>query len=245
MNTLFLDIETAPNVAHVWGLWDQNVSINQLMESSYTMCWAAKWANSEEILYDSVYHHSARRMVKGLHQLIDKADMVVHYHGSAFDMPTANKEFLLHGLPPPSPVKQLDLLKVVKEKFRFPSNKLDYVAQRLGLGKKFQHEGHSLWVKCMNHDPAAWKLMEEYNKHDVVLLESLYYKLRPWIKGNLNEALFQGHPRCPSCGGTHYQKRGYSYTTSNQYQRYQCCDCHSWFKGTKSLTKRCEKFVGL
>ena len=245
MNTLFLDIETAPNVAHVWGLWDQNVSINQLMESSYTMCWAAKWAGQEEILYDSVHYHSAKRMVKGLHKLIDQADMVVHYHGSAFDMPTANKEFLLHGLPPPSPVKQLDLLKVVKEKFRFPSNKLDYVAQRLGLGKKFEHEGHALWVKCMNNDPEAWKLMEAYNKHDVVLLEQLYYKLRPWIKGHLNTALFEGQLRCPTCSSVHYSKRGIAYTSSYKYQRYQCLDCQSWFRGNKRLTAKGEKFVGL
>jgi len=34
MQILLLDIETAPNTAHVWGLWNQNVSLNQLMESS-------------------------------------------------------------------------------------------------------------------------------------------------------------------------------------------------------------------
>ena len=39
---LLLDIEMAPNVAHVWGIWDQNIGINQLQESSYVMCYAAK-----------------------------------------------------------------------------------------------------------------------------------------------------------------------------------------------------------
>jgi DNA polymerase elongation subunit (family B) len=242
---LFLDIETSPNVAHVWGIWQQNVSINQLMESSYTLCWAAKWADESGVMFDSVYQSSPKKMIKRIHNLLDHADMVIHYHGSAFDIPTLNKEFLLHGLPPPSPVKELDLLKVVRDKFRFPSNKLDYVAQRLKLGKKYEHEGHSLWVKCMNDEPVAWAEMEEYNKHDVLLLEKLYHVLRPWIKGHLNTALFSGHPRCPTCGSTHYQKRGFSYTGTYQYQRYQCLDCHSWFRGNKSTSKRGERFVGL
>ncbi len=217
------------------------------MESSYTLCWAAKWAGSNEVLFDSVHESSNKRMIKRIHKLLDEADVVVHYHGSAFDIPTLNKEFILHNLPPPSPIKQLDLLKIVKEKFRFPSNKLDYVAQRLGLGKKFEHEGHTLWVKCMNDDPIAWKQMEEYNKHDVILLERLYTKLRPWVKGHPNAALFDegGVPRCPTCGSVHYHKRGYAYTASYKYQRYQCQDCTSWFRGSKSLTKRSEKFVGL
>ena len=245
MKTLFLDIETAPNIAHVWGLWDQNVSVNQLMESSYTMCWAAKWAGEKGVLFDSTYQSSAKHMVRGVHKLLDAADVVVHYHGSAFDIPTVNKEFLIHGLPPPSPVKQIDLLKVVKEKFRFPSNKLDYVSQRLGLGKKFEHEGHSLWVKCMNNDPIAWKQMEEYNKHDVILLEGLYYRVRPWIKGHPNSALLEGGQQCPTCNSLRYHKRGFAYTNSYQYQRYQCLDCSAWFRGNKSLNKRGEKFVGL
>jgi hypothetical protein len=184
-------------------------------------------------------------MIKGLHRLIDEADLVIHYHGSAFDMPTANKEFLLYDLAPPSPVKQLDLLKVVKEKFRFPSNKLDYVAQRLKLGSKFPHEGHELWVKCMNGDAEAWGRMEAYNKHDVVLLEKLYYKIRPWIKGHPNSALLEGKLRCPTCNSISYHKRGYACTNSYIYQRYQCLDCRAWFRGSKSLTKKGEKFIGL
>ena len=84
-------------------------------------------------------------MLEGIHSLLDEADAVCHYNGTKFDMPTLNKEFLVHRMTPPPPMKQIDLLRVVKSQFRFPSNKLDYVAQRLGLGKKKDHEGHTLW----------------------------------------------------------------------------------------------------
>ena len=240
MKILLLDIETSPNTAHVWGLWQQNVSINQLMESSYVLCYAAKWLGDEDIYFDSVHQSKPKIMLKGIHALLDSADAVIHYNGTKFDIPTLNKEFLLNKLLPPSPYKQIDLLRVVRSNFRFPSNKLDYVSQRLGLGKKHAHEGHDLWVKCMNGDKDAWKRMEEYNIQDVVLLESLYDNLLPWIKNAPNRNLYQDITGCPTCGSTRLQKRGTAVSTTGSYQRYQCRDCGSWSQGTKSVKKSVE-----
>ena len=203
MKILLLDIESSPNVALVWGLWQQNVGINQLMESSYVLCWAAKWLGEKEIFFDSTHKSKPAKMLKGIHELLDRADAVVHYNGTKFDIPTLNKEFLLHRLNPPSPYKQIDLLRTVRSSFRFPSNKLDYVAQRLGLGQKHAHEGHDLWVKCMNKDKEAWKRMEEYNIQDVLVLEDVYNRLLPWIKNHPNAGIVHGLSHvCPSCSST-------------------------------------------
>jgi predicted RNA-binding Zn-ribbon protein involved in translation (DUF1610 family) len=155
-------------------------------------------------------------------------------------MPTINKEFVLNSFSPPSPYKQIDLLRVVRSNFRFPSNKLDYVSQRLGLGEKVQHEGMALWTKCMKGDNDAWERMQEYNIQDVVLLESLYNKLLPWIKTHPNRNLFSESAVCPTCGGSSIQKRGQAISLSGTYQRYQCRDCGSWSQGTKSLRKSVE-----
>jgi DNA polymerase elongation subunit (family B)/rubredoxin len=236
---LLLDIETSPNTAHVWGIWQQNIGLSQLLESSYTMCYSAKWLEDDTMYFDSVYKSDPIDMLTGIHNLIDEADAVIHYNGSKFDMPTLNKEFLLHGLTPPSPVKHIDLLQVAKKQFRFVSNKLDYVAQALGLGKKTSHTGHDLWIQCMANNPQAWALMEEYNKQDVVLLEKVYYKFRPWIKHHLNLSIFNDDELvCPNCGGKHHQKRGYAVTTVSKFQRYQCQDCGNWFRGNKNLRSR-------
>ena len=245
LKILLLDIELSPNTAHVWGLWQQNVSINQLMESSYVLCYAAKWLGQKDVLFDSVHQSRPKTMLKGIHALLNDADAVVHYNGTKFDIPTLNKEFLLHSFNPPSPYKQIDLLRVVRSNFRFPSNKLDYVAQRLGLGKKHEHEGHELWVKCMNGDKDAWKRMEKYNIQDVVLLESLYGTLLPWIKSHPNHNLFLDGHRCPNCASTNLQRRGSAISTTGAYQRYQCRDCGTWSQGTKSLKKSAEvKYYG-
>jgi predicted RNA-binding Zn-ribbon protein involved in translation (DUF1610 family) len=240
LKILLLDIESSPNVAHVWGIWQQNVGLNQLMESSYVLCWAAKWLGEEEVMFDSVHVSKPKAMLRRIHDLISAADAVVHYNGTKFDMPTLNKEFLLHNMNPPAPYKQIDLLKQVRSQFRFPSNKLDYVSQRLGLGKKTSHEGHELWVKCMAKDKDAWKRMEEYNKQDVILLEKLYVRLLPWIKGHPNHNHSSDEHVCPSCGSHNIQKRGTAVTTTASYQRYQCRSCGSWSQGTKQITSAVE-----
>jgi predicted RNA-binding Zn-ribbon protein involved in translation (DUF1610 family) len=226
--------------ALVWGLWDQNISPNHIIDSSNMLCYAAKWYGDETVVFDSVHNSKTKKMLKGLHGLLTDADVVVHYNGNKFDMPTINKEFVLNSFSPPSPYKQIDLLRVVRSNFRFPSNKLDYVSQRLGLGEKVQHEGMSLWTKCMKGDSDAWERMQEYNIQDVVLLESLYNKLLPWIKTHPNRNLHSESAVCPTCGSSAIQKRGQAISLSGSYQRYQCRDCGSWSQGVKSLRKSVE-----
>ena len=97
MKILLIDIEVAPNTAHVWGIFDQNISINQLLESSYTLCYAAKWYGNPKIMFDSVQKSGKDKMLANVHALLDQADAVVHYNGSRFDIPILNKEFLLSG----------------------------------------------------------------------------------------------------------------------------------------------------
>lgn len=235
MKILLLDIETSPNLAHVWGLWQQNVGTNQLLEASETLCWAAKWYGEKTIYFSGINKDDPSVVIAQIHQMLEEAEVVIHYNGKKFDIPTLNKEFLLHGFPSPAPYKQIDLLRVVRSNFKFPSNKLDYVAQRLGLGKKVKHEGHELWIKCMNGDPVAWTKMERYNKQDVVLLEKVYDKLLPWIKSHPNHNLYNDMEHsCPNCGSSKLQRRGTNCTVGGVYQRYQCTSCGSWSQGTKT-----------
>jgi len=242
MKILLLDIETSPNLAHVWGIWQQNVGLPQLLESSQTICYSAKWLDGDEVFFDSVYKSKPKKMLKNIWNLMDEADAIIHYNGTRFDIPTLNKDFLLNGFTPPSPAKQIDLLQVAKRQFRFVSNKLDYVSQQLGLGKKTSHEGHELWIKCLARDKEAWAKMEEYNKNDVTLLEKVYYRFLPWIKSHINHSAFKNEVVCPNCGSHSIQKGGFSITRTGKYQRHQCQDCGHWSRGNKNLSKG-EKLV--
>lgn len=181
-------------------------------------------------MFDSVYQSTPTKMLRGVHKLLDEADAVIHYNGTKFDIPTINKEFILNGLPPPSPYKQIDLLKTARRQFKFPSNKLDYISKAMGLGQKTKHVGHELWIGCMNGDEGSWKVMEKYNKQDVRLLERVYDRMLPWIKSHPNVALYDTaeDPSCTNCGSSNLQRRGYSYTQTGIYARHVCKDCGTW-----------------
>lgn len=225
---LLLDIETAPNRVYTWGLFKQNVSISQIEEPGYTLCWAAKWLGSKRIMWEGISHHDD--FIQTIWNLLDEADIVVHYNGSKFDIPVLNKEFILAELNPPSPYHEVDLYKTCRSRFRFASNKLDYISQALGLESKVQHKGMSLWEGCMNDNPADWAIMKKYNKQDVVLLEPLYKRLLPWIQPHPNLTLWDEKTtrRCPSCGSNNLQQRGTSKTLTQLYNRYHCQGCGKW-----------------
>ncbi len=236
MNRLILDIETAPHTVYSWGLFNQNHSINQIKEPGYVLCWSAKWHGDDHITFRSIHEHGKEGMLKEMYWLLDEADALIHYNGQRFDIPTLNGEFISLGWPMPSPSIHIDLLKTCRKQFRLASNKLAYVADYLKLGGKAPSFNMDLWKACMVGDKAAWKEMKKYNINDIVLTEKLYDALLPWISNHPNHALFHGTEgvTCTTCGSSHLQRRGLSYTKVNTYQRYQCQDCGAWMRMRKS-----------
>lgn len=240
MKVLLIDIETAPHLATVWGLWQQNVATNQLLETGYVMCFAAAWYDSKTVEFDSVRRSGVKRMLRHAHSLLSKADAVVHYNGTKFDIPTLNKEFVVHGMKPPAPYKQIDLYHVARKTFRFASNKLDFVAQQLGVGSKHRHAGHQLWLDCMRNDDAAWAEMEKYNRQDIALLRAVYDRMLPWINSHPNYGLYDepGVPVCVNCGSSDLQFRGWARTQVNKYRRFQCNKCGKWSRTASTELSR-------
>lgn len=235
MKILFLDIETKASVVNTFQIRDVSIGINQIIKRGSMICWSAKWKDEDEVLFDADWISSHRKMVKHIWQLLDECDILCTYNGKSFDTKSINKEFLLAGLPPPSPYKQLDLLQVVRRNFKFISNKLDNVSQELGIGCKVKHSGMDLWNAVEAKDPEAQKLMQEYNEQDTVLLEKLYYKLESWLSGFINFNESSEEVVCPTCNSTHLHKRGFQKTSTQVYQRYRCVSCHSWSRSNKAI----------
>jgi hypothetical protein len=234
MKLLFLDLETSPMTAHTWGLWQQNVSLNQILSSTEVICFGARWYGQKKVIFKSVHHDGKEGMLKELHALMDEADVVCGWNSASFDHKHIRREFLEAGMLPPSPTKDLDLMRVVKSQFKFPSNKLDYVAQKLGVGAKVKHSGFELWIDCMAGKESAWTEMKKYQIQDVNLLIDLYEILRPWIKNHPSVPLHNySEDGCVVCGSLKLQRRGYEKTSTAVYQRLQCTNCGKWMRGTK------------
>ena len=81
MKILILDIETSPNIAHVWSTYKTFVSPEQLVTSHDVLCFAAKWYGSGEVIYASRYHDGYGPMLARICELLDQADVVVHFNG--------------------------------------------------------------------------------------------------------------------------------------------------------------------
>jgi hypothetical protein len=237
MKILFLDLETSPMTAHTWGLWQQNISLQQILDSTEVICFGARWSGEKKVHFKSIHHDGKKGMLDALHKLMDEADVLVGWNSKSFDHKHIRREFLEAGMPPPSPVKDMDLMLTARSQFRFPSNKLDYVAQRLGVGSKVKHSGFDLWVKCMAGNEKAWREMKKYQIQDVNLLVDLYDILLPWVKTPPNRAAHDGVPEgCVACASENLHSRGTEKMSTGVYRRFQCQDCGKWQRSKSAIS---------
>lgn len=232
---LILDIETSPNLAYVWGAYKQFVSQEQWVDKSYIMSFAAKWLGESGVIYEENRNGKDRKLVSRLFELLSEADIVVAHNGKAFDIPVILGRGVVHGINPPSPFHVVDTCIVARRQFRFVTNSLKNLAEELGIAEKGDHEkfpGFKLWVECIRKNPEAWEEMRKYNIQDVVTLEQLYLKLRPYItnhphvsRGTTDEQAVA----CPKCEATDIHYRGWYFTKMGlAYRKFQCLECGGW-----------------
>lgn len=245
---LTLDIETAPIKALVWGLWDQNVGLNQIDTDSSILSWAAKWLDKKTVIYRDTSGRGPakirddKKLVGELWKLLDAADLIVAQNGIKFDIKRINARLIKHGYPPYSPTRVIDTLKVAKKHFGFTSNKLEYTSELLTDTPKSKHKdfpGFELWLECLKDNPKAWAEMKKYNKQDVIATEKLYLKLRPWIDQHPNVGTYnvRGDVQCPKCGSGEIQLAGIRVLQQGSYQRYHCQTCGGWSRGKQILAE--------
>lgn len=242
---LIYDIETAPLVGFAWGLWENNIALNQLLEDWSVLCWAAKWYGEDHTYYDDVRDNEDIRddsdVVASIHEMIDEADIVVTHNGKRFDEKKLNARFFKWGLPPLGKKRHIDTKQLASSKFGFTSNKLEYLTSNFTEAKKSQHAkfpGFTLWRECLAGNPEAWDEMVDYNIQDVLSLEDLFEKMLPW-ENSINLGIYEDE-RSTMCGHStlSLQKRGFQYTNTGKFQRYQCSECGKWSVSRKNLIEK-------
>ncbi len=252
LRTLIYDIETSPNLIWAWQLWNTNAL--KVEQTPYMLSFAYKWLDEKktEVLALPDYEGyeddpmDDSGLCGDLYELFNEADVVIAHNGNKFDQRFAKGRFLEHGWSPPAPYIEIDTLKIARREFKFQSNKLDSLGEYLGVGRKVEHEGASLWFKCMAGDLKAWSKMKKYNLQDVDLLEAVYLKLRPWIRNHPNMNKSMSGVKCGRCGSVHLNRRGTRRTGRYEYQRYQCQSCGGWLQErVRSDTTNVPDFVAM
>ena len=242
MKVIIWDIETCFNIAAIFGLFEDRTSPSNILKERYVICVAWKELNEKKTHAVSVLDDMPRFLkdpnddyyvVKRIHEVLSGADAIVAHYGDAFDIKMFNSRVIYHKLPPLPNLIQIDTYKLAKSKFKFNSNKLDYLGTYLGVGKKMSTTP-GLWMKCLQGNQSAIKEMVKYNKQDVDLLEDVYKILAPYTPNKINRALISNTHVCPLCESSNLHKRGFTYTKTATWQRYNCTDCGHWSKGTLS-----------
>lgn len=248
---LLLDIETSPIISYVWGLWDNNVALNQIKKDWHILSFAAKWLDSDKIFYFDQRNEKNieddKKLLEKVWKLLDDADVLIWQNGDKFDKKKLNARFILNGMQPPSSYRSIDTLKIAKKHFAFTSNKLEYLSNKLNTKhKKLKHEqfsGFELWKECLLGNKKAWDEMSTYNKHDVLALEEVYKKLIAWDNNttiNFN-VYHSGTETICSCGSTDFRLNGYNYTPTGKFQRYRCKGCGSEVKDSGKKNNKLSK----
>jgi len=240
---LIYDIETSHSVVATFSLFKPIIPIDNILQDWFMICAAWKWHGKDKIYGTSLLGDKARykkchtddyHVVKSLHKVLSEADAIVAHNGDRFDIKKFNARAIKHGLKPIPPPVQIDTLKIARNEFAFTSNKLDYLGEFLGVGRKI-HTNNQLWLDCLAGKRSAVREMFLYNKQDVVLLEKVYDILAPFAKtSKLNRNLFTQEVVCTNCGGHNLHKRGERRTLTRVFKRYQCVDCGKWNSSSMS-----------
>jgi hypothetical protein len=233
MKVLFWDLETSPIVVNAWGLWKPYLTHENIVKESNLICAAWKWLGGKRVSAASVVNTAPdddRALVETLHAVLSTADVLVGHNGDKFDLRKFNTRVIAHKLPPLPPIPTIDTLKVARKHFAFTSNRLDYLGEFLGMGRKVE-TAFKLWLKVMAGDKRALTEMVAYNKQDVLLLERVYLALRPFMRNHPNVGLHNEADCCPNCGSKEFIKQGFKHSRVATRQQYQCTQCRAWFCG--------------
>lgn len=246
---LTLDIETSPMLVYTWGLFEQNIGLNQIKTDWHILAWAAKWVGSDKVYYmdnrNAKDVTDDKKILEELIKLMNDADIIVTQNGDKFDFKKIRARAVLNGLPPIRPIRSTDIYKEGKKVFGFTSHKLAYITENINRKyKKLDHKnypGFELWKAVLAGDKRAWKEMETYTKHDVLSTEETYLAIQGWIKTpNTGVYLKDLDPLC-NCSNTRLVKKGFAYTDSGKYQVYHCLNCGKWPRSKVNLLSKDKK----
>lgn len=243
-NILAFDIELKPIKAWVWGIFDQNIGTEQIIEDWSILSWAAKWVGEDGVFYYDVSNQKDysddKEIIKPLWDFLNKADIVLTQNGVRFDERKVNTKFEEHGLGPTTPFRHIDTLKIKKKKFALTSNKLEFSTSKFNTTyKKLKHEkypGFSLWSECLKGNKDAWEDMKKYNIYDVLSLEELYLKHLIRWDNSINYGVYLGRANvCARCGHDEIEECDYSYTNAGVFQAYKCKSCGGFSTSKQNL----------
>ncbi|RYG50101.1 MAG: hypothetical protein EOO01_11500 [Chitinophagaceae bacterium] len=243
---LFFDIETSPNIGFFWSAgYKLQIGYENIITERAIICICFKWEGEKKVhaLHWDVRKQCDKRILIKFIRIASEADEIIGHNGDRYDLPWLRTRCLLHGIEMFPDYTSVDTLKISKSRFRFNSNRLDYIGQYLGLGGKIKTE-YSLWKNIvLNKCLKSLDKMIQYCQRDVRLLEKVYQRLAKYAPHKVHYGVLAGHARttCPECGNSHVRSHQIRVTAAGYKRiRLQCLDhkCGRYFTIPESAFKQ-------
>lgn len=234
---LFFDIETSPNIGLFWEAgYKKNIDHSNIIKERAIICICYKWEDSKEVgflTWDS--KQSDKKMLQNFIKIANQSDEIVGHNSDKFDLAWVRTRCLFHHIEMFPTYTTIDTLKISRSKFKFNSNKLDYIAKYLGMEGKI-HTEFGMWKDIViNKDKKAMDKMVKYCQQDVKLLESVYKELSIHIPNKTHYGVIFNQDRgsCPECGSDELLRMVKRVTASGIKKIvFQCKTCHKYHTKT-------------
>jgi DNA polymerase elongation subunit (family B) len=231
---LFFDIETSPNLVFSWNVGHEvRIGHDNIVKERAIICICYKYEGSDKVYSLTWDKGDDKKMLEKFASVINTADEVIGHNSDNFDIKWVRTRCIYHGIPMTHEIKSIDTLKAGRGKFRFNSNKLDYLGKYLGVGEKMETGGFDLWKDIiLKNSKKALTKMVSYCKQDVVLLEKVFQKLNPYIPVKTNAAVMfhRSAIACPECLSENTAVNKHRITAAGiRYVGLQCKSCGKYF----------------
>jgi len=231
---LFFDIETSYCQGWFWRpSFKTSISYDQIIKESAIICICYKWQGSDKIHSLKWDKGDDKGMIKKFSEILLDADEVVGHNSDKFDLKWVRTRCLVSGIKSLPEFKSIDTLKISRQKFNFPSNRLDAIGKYLGFGGKKDTGGIQLWHDIIQKNSTkAMGEMISYCKRDVELLEKVYLKLEGYAKPKTHIGMQSGEDSCscPQCGSDRTGLNNRTIGVSGQVKCImKCHDCSKYF----------------
>jgi len=245
INRLFWDIETSPNVGLFWQTgYKLNIQHDSIVQERAIMCICYKWENRKTVHALTWDKGDDKEMIKNFIDVLNTADEIVAHNGDNFDIKFFNSRVIFHDLEPHRAPNSVDTLKIARKKFRFNSNRLDYLGKLL-FGEGKISTSYQLWKDILlNNSKKAMADMVKYCKKDVVLLERVFKKLHKYEENKTHTGILNGYDPwvCPECSSTDVVRDGVKVTKMGKKFRMRCKVCARNYLLSASNVKKYHEF---
>lgn len=238
------DLETTPDLREAHRIWPQlssrwdTMTLKAQVSSILCFGWKVFGEDKSEVKCAWEYPtwksdpNDDREIAAYAREILQGADAIVTQNGRRFDFPFLQTRLFKWELPLlDKRIIHIDTKVSAKGNLSMVSNSLNNLGRFLLSEEKKKHDGWDMWDDVRFHPcplvrQQQQETMKEYCRQDVLLLEKLYRRLRPFTEGP-NHNLFDPMraKSCPECGSTRLHSNGFRTTKTQKYKRYICQDC--------------------